>query len=71
MVINGTVLAGSFTLSFVIHGKPRDWHLSVKTPGGQESECDTQEVTPYPLFDEMLSAAFVASKLERQQKARR
>jgi hypothetical protein len=70
VVISGTALLETYTLSFTISGSPRQWNVTVKTPRGMTTECETQELLPYGLFDEMLADALAASKEERRQRAR-
>ena len=62
MVISGTALIESYTIAFTISGKPREWNLTIKAPGHQPTECETQEATPFPLFDEMLASAHAQCK---------
>jgi hypothetical protein len=70
MLLSGTAMIESYTISFSIHGKAEEWSLQVKSQGGAASECTTAEATPYALLDEMLASAFDASKLERQRAQR-
>jgi hypothetical protein len=58
MVISGTALIESYTIAFTISGKPREWNLTIKAPGHLPTECETEEGSPWALFDEMLVAAY-------------
>ena len=55
MVLKGEALIDSFTLSYAIHGKPREWTVNVSTVGNIASECQTEEESPWPLLMEMLA----------------
>ena len=59
------ILAGTFTVNAAIHGERNNWVVSVSTPGsiGSESigsESETQEATPWGLFDDMLADVLAA-----------
>lgn len=58
MLLKGEALMGTFTISFAISGKPKEWNISVKAPGQLPTECETEEGSPWALFDEMLVAAY-------------
>ena len=65
MLIKGDCLVGTFTVNFAIHGEKNDWTVSVSALGniGSESigsECKTQEVSPWGLFDDMLADVLAA-----------
>lgn len=60
MLLKGTALVGSYTLEFTIHGERNNWKVSVGA-----SECETQEATWYPLFNEMLADACEAASHSR------
>jgi hypothetical protein len=66
MLLSGSALIGTITVTFTVHGEPHEWHLSVKTAGGAVAECETQEGNPWALLDEMLVSALDTSKKERQ-----
>lgn len=65
MLLKGEALIQSFTFGFSIHGQRNDWKVSVTQPGGIVSECETQEATPYALFNEMLADAYEAASHQR------
>jgi hypothetical protein len=58
MLLKGEVLIESVTLNFAIHGKRNEWTVTIVAPGGITTEDETVEATWYPLFNEMLSAAY-------------
>jgi hypothetical protein len=60
MLLKGEALIATVTIGFTVHGKSGEWTITTKAPGNITSECETQESTPYPLLDEMISAAFEA-----------
>jgi hypothetical protein len=57
MLLQGTALVGSFTFIFSVSGKRNDWKVSVTSPSGITDERETNELTPYSLFNTMLASA--------------
>ena len=62
MVIRGECQIDVFTFGFTIHGKRNEWTLTVTAPGfpfgTTTSEDTTTEANWYPLFNEMVAAAY-------------
>jgi len=54
------ILAGTFTINSAIHGEKHNWTVSVSAPGNITSESETQEASPWGLFDDMLADALAA-----------
>ena len=57
MFIKGEALVGTVTVSFTISGQKNDWAVSITAPGEIVTTDETVELTPYPLFSEMLRTA--------------
>ena len=58
MFIRGEALVDTVTLTFAISGKRGEWAVTITQPGGIVTEDETVEASWYPLFTEMLRAAF-------------
>jgi hypothetical protein len=54
------ILAGTFTINAAIHGEQNNWTVSVSAPGNITSESETQEATPWRLFDDMQADVLAA-----------
>ena len=68
MVIRGECQIDVFTFGFTVHGQRGDWTLAVTAPsfpGNTTSEDTTTEPTWYPLFNEMISAAYESACRQR------
>ena len=71
MLIKGEVLSGTITVSFTISGKRNEWEVTITAPGGIVTTSETVELTPYPLFSEMLRTAVENANRRRGISAQR
>jgi hypothetical protein len=65
MLFRIEILAGTFTVNAAIHGEKNNWTVSVSAPGNIgaeniESQSETQETSPWGLFDDMLADVVAA-----------
>lgn len=58
MLLKFEALIGTITLTGSVSGKRGEWCVSITAPGGVVTSDETTERTWFPLFSEMLSAAF-------------
>ena len=65
MLLKGEALIQSFTFDFAIHGQRNEWTISITAPGHVVSEAETQDATPYLLFNDMLADAYEAAVRRR------
>jgi len=65
MLIKGEALIQTFTFGFAISGQRGDWAIKITSPNNVVTEDATVERTWYPLFTEMLSAAYEAAQRKR------
>jgi hypothetical protein len=65
MLIRGEALIDTVTMAFTISGKRGEWRVTVTGPGNITTEDETVEATWYPLFTEMLRAAFEGANRRR------
>jgi hypothetical protein len=65
MLLKGEALIQTFTFGFAISGQRGDWQVSITSPGGVKTEDATVERTWFPLFNEMLRAAYEDAQRRR------
>ena len=65
MLIKGEALIQTFTFGFAISGQRGDWTVAITSPGNVVTEDATVERTWYPLFTEMLAAAYENAQRKR------
>jgi len=65
MLIKGEALIQTFTFGFSISGHRNEWRIAITSPGNITTEDETVEATWYPLFSEMLRAAFESANRRR------
>jgi len=65
MLLKGEALVRSYTFGFSISGERGNWEVSITSPGNITNTDETTERTWYPLFAEMLRAAFEAAQRKR------
>ena len=65
MLIRGEALVDTVTIAFTISGPRNDWNVTITTSGGITGTDATIERTWFPLFTEMLAAAFESANRHR------